>query len=626
MHKVTFLPDKKSGYFPKGTSLRDAALELGIVIESSCGGAGTCGKCKVIISGAAGGESRPEEKISKEDYSLSCKEQVWQDTICYVPETSRTIKEQIMTEGKSGIFRLDPDIKKIFLKVAEPQLGEKYFDLDEVIKALNKSSVKVTDYSFKAATEVSEALRESSYRVTAVVDRKKLISIEPGDTTKIFYGIAVDVGTTTIALKLLNISTGEVSAVASALNRQQFYGADVISRINYIISNPDGLQTLHTLVITQINELTEEVCNSAGIRSSDIYKAVIAGNTVMQHILLKLDPRNLAFMPYIPVIQGPVSIAAEDLEVKINNHGILWVMPNLGGFVGSDITSVLTMLDLEKSESMQLVIDIGTNGEIALGSKERVICASSPAGPAWEGASITNGMRAANGAIEAAEISNGKLITRTIGNTEPKGICGSGLCDLVIEFLRAGVIDKGGRIVSPEELTSEGKNQGELSSENLNSKALNSDKALNSKVMDGLKGRITNNENGSNDINIFDNKIILSQKDIREVQLAKAAISAGIKILMKEMNVNPVDLSVIYVAGAFGNHISSTGAIEMGLLPKVNEDKVKFIGNAALSGAESVLLSSEARIKAERLANTVEYIEISGREDFQEIFIDSMMF
>jgi uncharacterized 2Fe-2S/4Fe-4S cluster protein (DUF4445 family) len=518
-----------------------------------------------------------------------------------------------MTEGRKGRFALDPDLKKILATVPPAELGEKYFDFERFLSQLHQQlftphashfSPYVFRFNFHTVRKIAHLLRDNDYKVTAVVDGDQLLAIEPGDTTQVLHGVAFDIGTTTVAAKLFDLNTGQVTAVASAMNPQKAYGADVISRINYIVEHPGGLELLHRLIIKQMNELVTQLCAKAEIQPENIYKLAVASNTVMHHIVLNIDPRHIAYKPYTPAFQGPATLAAKELGLKINAHGGVYVLPNLACFVGSDITSVLTVLDLEEQDAVQLVVDIGTNGEMVLGSKNKLLCSSSPAGPAWEGAYITWGMRAARGAIERAEIVDGDLQFRTIGNADPIGICGSGLLDLVCEFVRAGVIDKTGRILNVAELPAT--------------------------VGDDLKKRLVHHDNGSNHIAIArideERSIMLMQKDIREVQLAKSAIAAGIKILMKELNVQPEDIANVYIAGAFGNHLRGQDAIDSGLIPPVPPERIKFIGNAALAGAEAVLLSTGARCKAERLAGIVGYVEISDRHDFHELFVESMHF
>ncbi len=608
-YKVTFLPNRRTGFFEEGTSLRDAALELGIVIESTCAGIGTCVKCKVSAKeGVTPFAPVEEELLTPQELAkgvrLSCQAKIVGSCACVVPQESQTFGDQIEIEGSKGHFPLNPDVRKIALAIPEPQLGEKYFDFERVLAQLQERGIHISDYDFYAARALPALLRANRFCMTAVVDGENLLTVEPGDTTAVLFGIAFDIGTTTVVGKLLDLKSGDVVAVASALNPQKSYGADVVSRINYIVEHSGGLELLHRLIIKQMNELIGQLCHKAEIVSENIYKISVVGNTVMNHIVLNIDPRNVAYVPYAPAFQGPATISAKELGVKINEHGAVYFPPNLGCFVGSDITSMLTVLDMEEQENIQLAVDIGTNGEMVLGSKKKMVCSSSPAGPAWEGAYIAWGMRAARGAIERAEIVNGDLEFRTVGNAEPIGICGSGLLDLVCEFARTGVVDFSGRIPDAE--------------------------ILPASVSEQLKSRIVHRENGANDITIAriddEKAIMLTQKDIREVQLAKSAIASGIKILMKELNIGPKDIGTVYIAGGFGNHVRGQDAIDSGLIPKVPVENVKFIGNAAIAGAEAMLLSKTAREKAERLGKDVQYVEVADRKDFHEFFVDSMHF
>ncbi|MEE9117546.1 MAG: ASKHA domain-containing protein, partial [Calditrichia bacterium] len=315
-------------------------------------------------------------------------------------------------------------------------------------------------------------------------------------------------------------------------------------------------------------------------------------------------PRHLAHKPYTPAFQGPATVDAKSLGIKINPLGVVYGIPNLACFVGSDITAVLTILDLDKQDKFQLAIDMGTNGEMVIGSKDRLLCCSSPAGPAWEGACITWGMRAKRGAIERAEIENNELHIRTIGESEPIGICGSGLIDIVGEFFRAGAIDKSGRILDSVQLKTN--------------------------RVSWLKSLIVNGKNGGNGLEIAkignNNSITISQGDIREFQLAKAAIASGVKMLIEAVKISPDKISDVYIAGAFGNHIRAKDVLDLSLIPKILPEKIKFIGNAALTGAEAILKSKEARKRAEQISQKIEYVEIADHPEFQENFANAIHF
>ncbi len=608
LHKVLFLPGKKTGHFETGTNLRDAALELGIVIESTCAGIGTCGKCKVQAHEGLSPLSRVEEELlSARDRSrgtrLSCQAQITGPCVCVVPEGSQTFGDQIMVEGRRGHFPLDPDVRKVSVQLPEPTLSEKYFDFEQLQDALARQHARVDRFDLDAVRAAPAVLRDSKFGVSAIVDGQALLAVEPPTAAGLF-GVAVDVGTTTVAAKLLDLQTGETRAIGTALNPQKAQGADVISRIQYTIEHPGGLELMHRMIVKEINAMIGLMCEEAAIARNRIVRIVAVGNTVMQHFLLKIDPRNVASKPYAPAFQGPALVSARELGFDIHPGGSVYVLPNLASFVGADITGVLTVLDIDDKDAIHLAVDIGTNGEMVLGSRSRMVCASSPAGPAWEGAYIEWGMRAARGAIERAEIVDGDLQIRTIGGVEPVGICGSGLLDLVCEFYRAGVIDPSGRIRAADQLPGS--------------------------VPPALRRRLIPRETGVNDIAIAridaDRSILLTQKDVREVQLAKSAIATGIRMLMKELNVDAGQIATVSIAGAFGNHVRGKDAVDCGLLPPVPEERVRFIGNAALAGAEAVLLSRQAREKAERLSRDVGYVEISEKPDFQDVFVNSMLF
>jgi len=609
-YKVLFLPNKQRSFFDQGTTLRDAALELGIVIESNCGGKGTCGKCRVIAKEGISPLTESErfllsaQEIAK-GIRLSCQARIEDEVVVIIPTESRAFGDQIITEGIKGRFHLEPDIRKIFIKMPEHQIGERYFDYETIVKMLESQSVSIRQTNLDLIRQVPHVVRQANGEITAVVDQERLLAVEPGNTTDVLYGVAFDIGTTTVVAKLIDISSGHTVAVTSALNPQKAYGDDIVSRVNYCIEHQNGLEILHRSIIRLLNDLITEACNKVGVSPQQVYKLTVVGNTVMNHLALKVDPQHIAFMPYTPVVRGPLTVSTKELGIKTNENGVAYFLPNLGCFVGSDITGVLTVLNLEESDEIQLAVDIGTNGEMVLGSRKRLLTSSSPAGPAWEGAYITWGMRAARGAIERIEVDESGVQFKVIGNVEPIGICGSGLLDIVAGLVRVGIIDKSGRILSAESIPTQ------LSPE--------------------VTRRIVSSTN--NDVYNFEiagidkgKSMLLTQKDVREVQLAKGAIAAGVKILMKELNITPENIAHIYIAGAFGNHVRGEDAVAIGLLPPVPIEKIQFIGNAACSGAEMVLVSKEARQKAEHLAQIVDYVEIANDPEFQNIFAESMLF
>jgi len=376
-HKILFLPGKKTAHFEAGTTFRDAALELGIIIESTCAGLGTCAKCKVNIKDGVTPPATVEEQLLAppelaKGVRLSCQARLTGDSVCIVPQESLTFGDQIMTEGTTGRFAFNPDLKKIPVAVPPAKLGEKYFDFEKLLMLLRQNGFPISRYRFQPVRKIAGLLREQDYKVTAVVDQEHLLTIEAGDTTATLYGVAIDIGTTTVAAKLVNLRNGQVTAIASALNPQRAYGADVIARINYIVEHPGGLELLHRLIIKQMNELLAQLCASAEIQSENIYKLTVAGNTVMQHIVLNIDPRHVAYTSYTPVFQGPATLDAKELGLQIHPAGVAYFLPNLACFVGSDITAVLTVLDLDETDNIQRVVDIGTNGENEFASQRRI--------------------------------------------------------------------------------------------------------------------------------------------------------------------------------------------------------------------------------------------------------------
>ncbi|MCK4325799.1 DUF4445 domain-containing protein, partial [bacterium] len=390
-------------------------------------------------------------------------------------------------------------------------------------------------------------------------------------------------------------------AVTSRINPQIIHGDDVISRINYIIAKDNGLEELHYLVVKVINEMINELCEKAKIERKNIYKMAVAGNSTMQHIFLKVSPENLGSIPFSLVVNEGIEVKAKKIGVEINPDGTCFLLPNIAGFVGGDMVSVILATGILESKDIKLIVDIGTNGEIVLGNRDRLIAASAAAGPAFEGARISQGMRASSGAIEKVII-NKDVIINVIGDTPPSGICGSGLMDAVAEMLRIGIISKGGRISSQEELKG--------------------------KVSDFILARIMT-RNGQNDFLLGkgnERSIFITQRDVRELQLSKGGIKAGIRILKKILSIEDKDISEVLLAGAFGNFIRRSNAKRIGLIPDLPSEKIKFIGNAASSGAKLVLLSGDLEKKVDLISKKTEYIELSTRKDFQEEFVDAMGF
>jgi len=602
--KATFKPGNRSVYVLSGTSILEAAGRAGIVITSPCGGQGTCGKCRIqVIEGNIPYTAIEKRLLSKEDLlsdvRLACQSKITSACTIYIPSTSRESAQQILTKGIQNKKEIKPSVWKKYVELQKPTLASPQANLNLIREAVN-TGFHADIYVIRS---LSAILDEADYRVTCVFSDGELISVEKGDTTGTDYGVAFDIGTTTLVGTLLDLNTGEELALVSRTNPQVIYGDDVISRINFTITDKEGLDKLFYKISREINDMISQLSNEAGINIYNIYKVAIAGNSTMQHICLKISPKSLAKIPFNLVVREPVEIKAKKIGIDINPDALVYVLPSIAGFVGGDTVACILATQLHKKKELKLIIDIGTNGEIVLGNNKKIIAASTAAGPSFEGARISQGMRATIGAIEKVII-NDDVEYNVIGNTAPFGICGTGLIDGVAELLKAGVIDETGRIVSQSEYKG---------NENIRRRIIETEKGNDFLLVDGHAARSKR-------------PIFISQKDVRELQLAKAAIAAGIRILQKELNVTDKDISEVYLAGAFGNFIRRANAKRIGLIPNIASEKIAFVGNASSSGAKLVLLSYDIEKEAEHISTQTHYIELSARSDFNENFMNEMMF
>ena len=602
---VKFKPDGKVATVEEGATLTKAADIAGISIDSPCGGKGTCGKCKVMIyTENAEPPNEAEERFFspdelKEGYRLACQTVVTCDMEVMVPEDSRIRAIKILSAGTGREVRLHPNISKVYVELTEQTLDRQIADFTNIQEALN-SKIPDVAADLNMLREIPSILRKSKFKVTLVLDGNELIGIEPGDTTKKNYGVAVDIGTTTVVSTVVDLNTGNDLAVASALNTQATHGADVISRINYATESEHGLDELGDRVVHVINQITEYACAEARTDCKNVYEVTVVGNTTMTHLFLKVPSSNLSVMPYVGVFSDPVEVTASEIGFNINPKANVYVLPNIAGFVGADTVGVILASALNRSETIKLAIDIGTNGEVALGSYKKLLTCSTAAGPAFEGAMITHGMRGASGAIERVQLED-RPVYQVINGGKPIGICGSGLIDVVAEMLRLGIVDETGRMTPPDEL--------DISPE--------------------LKTYIRRSDEYGPHLVLYESdgqKVVITQRDIRQVQLAKGAIKAGIEILMRKLGIKLEDISEVLLAGAFGNYIKKENAIRLGLIPNFPLDKVHFIGNAAEAGAKMALMSKEAREEAVRISKGTEYVELATDPNFQNEFMEAMMF
>ena len=604
---VEFYPAGKAVKVEYGITLRRAAEIADIDLEMPCGGKGRCGKCKVNFEqGAPAPTSTEQDRLTETEliqgYRLGCQAAVYEDAVVYLPDSVQGTK--ILTTGTARDVPLRPGITKKYICVQEPTVEDLRSDLTRILDAMGIERNR-TQLSIAALRLLGLHSRQAGFNVTAVLACGEPIIFEPGDTTTECFGVAFDIGTTTLAAYLLDLNSGKQVGVTAAVNPQVSVGDDVISRIAYVMQEPHGLEKLRTSVIGELNKLVGILAHEAGISSQKIYEATVVGNTCMMHLCLGIDPSYLAVAPYVPSVSQSLYLSARDVGIRINRFALIHVLPSIAGYVGADTVGVILTSGLHKDGSTTLAVDIGTNGEIALGCKGRVLACSTAAGPAFEGAHIKHGMRAAPGAIDSVWFEDGSIQFSTVGVTKATGICGSGLLDAIVCLVQAGIIEPGGRIVDADEVPQE---------------------------YSYIRGRVQAGEQGNEFIlataedSINGSPIVVTQRDVREVQLAKGAIAAGIQTLMERLDVRPDDLDRIILAGAFGNYVRKESAIAAGMIPNVPLEKVHSVGNAAGEGAKLALISLDEREDADRIGDSVEYIELTTDLGFQERFADALMF
>ena len=622
MLKITFLPDKKNIEVNKATTALEALERAGINIDTPCGGKGICGKCKILINeGITTATPIEEELLSEEEikkgFRLACQAKLFQDSIIEVPSEIRLDFKRVFSSNLKGDihrtknnFSLNSNLKKVSLDLGKPSLDDQRSDWERIKDRLslkkteNISNLKI---SLPILKKIPILIRKADFKITVTICNDEIIDLESDNTAKKSYGIAFDIGTTTVVGYLIDLESGEELSALAKTNPQIIHGDDIISRIEFVQRQKDSLEKLQKEIVITLNEIIRETTQKAEIDKSNIYETVIVGNTCMHHLFLGLNPINLAPSPYIPVIKESLSLKVKDIPgLSLNPAANIYMLPNISAFVGADILAGILSTSMWREDKTILLVDLGTNGEVVLGSKGELWACSAAAGPAFEGARISSGMRAAEGAIGIVKIDNKFINYKVIEDGKVRGICGSGLIDLITELLKLGLINKSGKLIDREEANSE-------LSEEIRKRIIKGQRG-NKFLL--VKGKET--EKGK--------PIYLTQKDIREVQLAKAAIYAGIKILLKEVNISLEDIQEIFLAGAFGNFIDKKSAVRIGLLPNLPLNKIESVGNAAGRGAEISLCSKKMREVGEEISKKVKYVELSSRSDFQEEFIKAISF
>jgi uncharacterized 2Fe-2S/4Fe-4S cluster protein (DUF4445 family) len=602
--RLQFRPDGGDVRVPAGTTVFDAASWNGIAIDSTCGGHGTCKKCKVrVLNGSVPVSSVDPRAFTIDElrhgWRLACRAEATEDLEIDVPPLQTRPKAALVGVGRHVILR--PSVQKRYLELSEPSLEDQVSDVERVVAAVDDLELRVHPGAVRA---LGRTLRAANYEVTAVICDDVLIDVEPGDTTAERHAIAFDLGTTTVVANLLDLATGQPLAVRSMLNRQQPYGADVISRVSATMLDPDALEALQARAAETLNQLASEVCEEAGIDRERVYEMVVCGNVTMTQIALGIDPEPLAMAPFTIATRRLPPVTAADFGVHLHPRAPAFTFPALGAYVGGDIVAGMLATGLTRDRRVRLFIDVGTNSEIALGSQDRVVSTAAPAGPAFEAAQIKCGMRAAEGAIEGVRIEGDDLGLEVIGDTDPVGMCGSGLVDAVAQLVGAGLLDHSGRFVPDEEAAEAhpvlAKRLVKVGEERVFVLAWRGDEP--------------------------ENAVYLSQRDVRELQFAKASIATGWSILMSQLGIAPEDVSQVLLAGSFGSYLSPASAVRIGLVPRLPLPRIVSAGNVAGEGAKMAALSLRERAAADAILDEVEYVELSGRADFNDMFIDQLAF
>ncbi len=601
--EIEFQPSGKTARVPLGVTVFDVASWNALAVDSTCGGHGTCRKCKVqIISGdiphgTADARAFNEEEL-EQGWRLACQACAFTNLKVNVPELTTRPKASTVGVGRQVIHR--PTLLKRFLQLAEPDLVDQRPDLRRVLDGITDMTTNVDPMVVRTLPAL---LRKANFEVTAVVVDDILIAVEPGDTSDKLYGIAFDLGTTTVVATLLDLSNGMPLAVASMLNMQQQFGADVISRISATMLDPQKLFDLQRLAHETLDQLAGEVCEEAGVDRLDVYQVAVAGNATMVQIALGIDPEPLGVAPFILAADEYPDVRAHELGLKVNPQARATLFPALGAYVGGDIVAGALASGMDRDQRVRLFIDVGTNCEMILGNSERLLATAAPAGPAFEAASIKCGMRAAPGAIEVVKIELDSVTLGTIDDKPAVGICGSGLVDAVAELVKVGLLDESGRFVTDEAA-----------------------QAISPTLADRLIMRgaervfmLTSGHEG-------ESEIFLSQRDVRELQFAKAAISTGWAILLEEYGIEQKDVQQVLLAGSFGSYLSAKNAKAIGLVPNIATTRILSAGNVAGEGAKMVLLSGSERNGARSLTKLVHYVELSEREDFNDRFVEELAF
>jgi uncharacterized 2Fe-2S/4Fe-4S cluster protein (DUF4445 family) len=598
---VVFKPWGREAAVPQGMTVMEAALEAALKLPSECGGQGSCGRCRVLVSPASAVKPRSpsetrlltEEELEK-GYRLACQAILEDDAVVEVPRESQTGKRKFQTSGLERAYPFEPSVRKLHLDF-ESIVGEGSIMEDEILEAAAGKGFDDLRFSPRALENLPGLSNESS--VTLTIDDEMITSVEAGDTSSRLYGMAVDIGTSKIVGHLVDLNDGKTVAVASIENPQNVHGEDVISRITFASKAPGNLEELHRLSVEAVNEVIQSSCSEASVELREIYKVVAVGNTLMHHLFMGLEAEPLGRAPFEPVVKEGVCMMASELGVSSNPGGVIYLPPLIAGFVGSDAVAGLVATGMFDSKEPILMVDIGTNTEVFVGDRSELVSCSCASGPAFEGGHIRHGVKAVTGAIERLRIDPDTLEVEydTIDGAEPIGICGSAMIDALAELWKCGLVDVFGR------LTSEAKTP-------------------RIRVANGRREFVVERAEATGS----GRDIALSEGDIEELLLAKAAVYSACSVMLERRGLEADELSKIYVAGAFGESIDPVNVVVMGMLSEIEPGKIVFAGNTAVTGAKAILVSKTARDIAKRLPKEVHYHELSLDPEFNKEFIAAM--
>ncbi len=607
---LTIEPSGMKVQAKKGAKLLDVLRSVNIEIRSDCGGKSTCGQCKIICK-----DPDQFSKISKNErkqlppselksgYRLACCSRALRDATVFIPQESLRLGRRFLVEGSERIVEADPTVHKFLVAVDRQTISRLNSHPSYLIALLReKHKLKIDSISHQLQKTLSRTLRKAKDAVTVTISGcRELVSVEAGNTKSELYGIAIDIGTSKIVGYLSDLNTGKLVGASYVENPQLVHGEDVISRLTYVSNRDTALREMQKLAVKGMNTVIHQVCSNFQRDPQHIYEVTVVGNTAMHHLFLGIEPKHLGKAPYTPAISDSIDLKAEKLSIRVNANANIHAPPVIAGFVGSDALADIISTEIYRSNQLSLVIDIGTNTEIVLGNKNQMTTCSCASGPAFEGYHIECGMKALSGAIERLHMATSasgdlNIEYETIGKERPIGICGSGIIDAVADLLRLHIIDESGVFTN-----------------RFYSRRLTTKQGVKKLIL------VSRREGAVRDI-------VITQKDVEQVQLAKAAIRAGWRILMKAKKSASRDIKSMYVAGAFGNYMNIDNAKLIGMLPNIPTNRIRFVGNAAGAGARMILISRKLRQTESFVKRKTQYVELALDPDFRKEFSSGMLF